>query len=253
MRKIKGLLLDLGGVLYQGGKPIPGAAEALEALAGSGTPVRFLTNSSRNSRTQVQRRLKQMGLGIPREQIFTAPLAIRDHLERHGLRPLLLVHPELECEFEGLDRENPDAVVLGDAGAAFTYARLNRAFRLLREGAVLLAVGQNRYFREQDGLSLDAGPFVKALEYASGTQALILGKPSRDFFLKAVEALGCEPAEVLMVGDDVESDVNGALAAGLQAALVRTGKYQEGDEEKMAQGSRGCFADLGELIRELFG
>ena len=80
---------------------------------------------------------------------------------------------------------------------------------------------------------LDAGPFVHALEYASGNKATVIGKPSRDFYLAAVRSVGCEPDETVMVGDDVEADVLGAVAAGLQGILVKTGKYRQGDEQKI--------------------
>jgi HAD superfamily hydrolase (TIGR01458 family) len=250
---IRGLLLDLSGTLYVGNELLPGVDSALQKLHISGMPVRYVTNTSRSTRRQVRDKLRNLGLDLPEEFIFTAPRAVYDYLRNHRLRPWLLVHPELECEFAGLDQDNPNAVVLGDAGPAFTYDRLNRAFRLLLGGARLLAVGDNRYFQEPDGLSLDAGPFVKALEYAAGTHALILGKPSREFFAEAVSHLDCRPAETLMVGDDVFADVKGALQAGLQGALVQTGKYRPRDEKHiLAEGGR-CYRDLAEAVNALLG
>ncbi len=248
--RVQGVLLDLSGTIYMENELIQGTREALETLHEKAIPVRYLTNSSRSTRRQVRDRLAALGLSIDEELILTAPRALRLYLEQRGLRPWLLVHPELECEFADLDQSDPNAVVVGDAGAAFTYVRLNHAFRLLLEGAALLAVGDNRYFRESGELSLDAGPFVKALEFASGTEALILGKPSTNFFLSAVKSLSCSPHEVLMIGDDLESDVNGALHCGLQAALVQTGKYRQGDEKNIAEG--GWFAaNLSEAVERI--
>ena len=126
-------------------------------------------------------------------------------------------------------------MLLGDAGEDFSYANLNRAFRLLMDGAPLLAMGNNRYFRDEDGLSLDIGPFVAALEYACDRPATVLGKPSAAFFRAAVETLGIEPAAAVMVGDDVLADVEGAFAAGLRGLLVRTGKYRPGDEDRITR------------------
>ena len=88
----------------------------------------------------------------------------------------------------------------------------------------------NRYFKETDGLSIDLGAFASCLEFASGRQAIITGKPSKDFYLQAVAHIECQPEEVLMVGDDVFADVAGALEAVVQGGLVKTGKYQQGDE-----------------------
>ncbi|MEJ2061412.1 MAG: TIGR01458 family HAD-type hydrolase, partial [Gammaproteobacteria bacterium] len=158
-----------------------------------------------------------------------------DYLQAHHLCPYLLVHPALESEFADMPGAAPDAVVLGDAGHDFTYERLNQAFRLLMAGAPLLAMGDNRYFREAEGLSLDIGPFKAALEYAADKQAVVLGKPAKAFFLEAVAALGCGPAETVMVGDDAPADVGGALRAGLSGILVRTGKYQSGDEARVGE------------------
>ncbi|MNE90361.1 putative hydrolase YutF [compost metagenome] len=93
-------------------------------------------------------------------------------------------------------------------------------------------MGDNRYFHSRGALRLDAGPFVRALEYAAGVRALILGKPSAEFFRGALAELGVDAEAALMIGDDVESDVLGAQRAGLQACLVQTGKYRGGDETK---------------------
>jgi HAD superfamily hydrolase (TIGR01458 family) len=143
-----------------------------------------------------------------------------------------LVDESLLEDLEGvfLTADHPDYVLVGDLGEGFTYDRLNAAFRLLVDGAQLLALQKNRYWRREDGLALDAGPFVAALEYASGKKAVVVGKPERDFFELALREMGLAPHEAAMVGDDAESDVAGAQAAGLQGFQVKTGKYHPGDE-----------------------
>jgi len=233
----RGVLLDLSGVLYAGDHALPGARQALERLPAAGLAVRYITNTTRSTRRETVERLAAMGLAVAESEVFSAPLAARSLIEQRGLRPLLIVHPRLEPEFAGLDTRDPNAVLLGDAGAAFTYARLNEAFRLLLDGAPLLAMARNRYFRDGEALSLDAGPFVAALEYAAGTQAEVIGKPSRAFFLAAAHDFGCRPGQVVVVGDDVEADVVGATAAGMQGILVRTGKYRSGDEALLPDGA----------------
>ena len=135
-------------------------------------------------------------------------------------------------DLEGVSftEDDPAYVLVGDLGENFTYARLNAAFRLLVDGAQLLALQKNRYWRREDGLALDAEPFVAALEYASGVSATVVGKPEESFFQLAVEDLGLEAHEVAMVGDDAEADVAGAQAAGLRGVQVKTGKYRPGEE-----------------------
>ncbi len=230
---INGVLCDLSGVLYVGDQPVAEAREAVISLAAAGLPIRFMTNTTRKSKREILSKLAGMGLDVADEDLFTPAVAARTHVKEQGLVPHLLIHPNLESELGDLAGSNPDAVLLGDAGPAFSYANLNHAFRILIGGAPLLAMGMNRYFRENGGLSLDMGPFVRALEYAADVQAIVLGKPAPTFYRAAVESLGLEPHEVAMVGDDYEADVDGALAAGLQAILVRTGKYRPGDEGRI--------------------
>jgi len=250
---IRGLLLDLSGVLYVGQEVLPGARRAVSALQKARVPMRFVTNTTRTPRRVLLDRLADMGLTVSPDLLFSAPRAARDHLQARGLTPYLVIHPDLAEEFRDFPRAGPDAVLLGDAGPAFTYERLNNAFRLLMDGAPLLAMGRNRYFRDAEGLSLDQGPFVAALEYATETEAVVLGKPARGFFDAAVASLGLSGGEVLMVGDDAEADVDGALAAGLQAALVQTGKYREGDEAAIRHAGARIFPDMAAVAEWVLG
>ena len=106
-----------------------------------------------------------------------------------------------------------------------TYARLNPAFRLLLEGAELVTLARNRYWKDHGGLMLDVGAFAAALEYGSGKTATLVGKPAPSFFAAALDSLGVAPSEAAVVGDDLESDVRGGQAAGMKGILVRTGKF----------------------------
>lgn len=249
---ISGILLDMAGVLYDGDTPIPGAVESLKTLRDAGMPLRLVTNTSRQSKHALLHQLRRLGFDVSENELFTATGALVAHLLHDRLRPLLLVHPKLDVEFHALDKDRPNAVVIGDAAERFTYDRLNGAFRLIIDGAPLLAIARNRYFRQADGLSLDAGPFVAALEYAAGTEAILFGKPAADFYQAALTDLGTSHAETAMIGDDVEADVNGALSLGLQAMLVRTGKYRPGDERRMTGGGT-CVADIGEAVEAVLG
>jgi HAD superfamily hydrolase (TIGR01458 family) len=244
---ICGVLLDLSGVLYVGEQVLPGALAATVRLREAGLAVRYVTNTTRSTRNEIVARLAAMGLDVPAGEVFTAPLAARGLLKERGLRPLLLVHPGLEEEFADLDTQQPNAVLVGDAGEDFTYQRLNEAFRLLINGAPLLAMARNRYFKDGEALSLDAGPFVAALEYAAGARAEVIGKPSPAFFHAAAADFGCPHDQVVVVGDDVEADVVGAVAAGMTGILVRTGKYRSGDETFMPDKAL-VSADIGEAV-----
>lgn len=244
------ILLDISGVLYQGDKVLPGAVGAVQRLREAGVTLRFVTNTSRKPASALLEKLEKMGFHPGEQELFTAPHAARRWLKEGGYRPLLIVHPDIESEFAPLDTSEPDAVLLADAEDGLNYANLDRAFSLLMEGAPLLAIGDNRYFHGGDRLHLDAGPFVKALEYAAGVEAHIAGKPSALFFEQAVADAGGDKGSTLMVGDDVQADVQGALNAGLEACLVKTGKYQACDEEVL-KGNYRLADSIRDLVSEL--
>ena len=159
-----------------------------------------------------------------------AALALRHCRERGHRSVRLLVADALLEDLDGLAQapsgQRVDAIVLGDLGDGFTGEVLNEAFRLLMDGAELVALQHNRYWRRADGLVLDVGAYSAALEYASGIEAVVVGKPAPAFFAAALGDLHAQPREAVMIGDDVEADVGGAIGAGLRGILVRTGKYR---------------------------
>ena len=174
-------------------------------------------------------RLQRLEMPVgARELVTPASLAV-EHCRRAGMqRVLLLMRDDVKQDLAGLTQveRGADAVIVGDLGEAFTYTVLDRAFRELLDGAALIALQKNRYWRTPDGLSLDVGPFVAALEYASARDAVVVGKPAEAFFATVLAELDVGPDAAVMVGDDIESDVGGAQRAGLTGVLVRTGKYR---------------------------
>lgn len=228
---IRGLLIDLDGVVYTGGVPVPGAREAISWLEREEYPFRFVSNTTRSSREGLSQRLEGMGLQIPPALIFTPAIAAAALVRQRGAsRILLLTTGDVHCDFEeaGLQqaREGAEVVVVGDAGDRFTYRAMNEAFRLVVDGVPFVALEKDRYWMDTDGLSLSAGPFVKALEYATGKRAALAGKPSKAFFRMALDSMGLRPGECAMIGDDARSDIAGAMDAGMAGLLVETGKFR---------------------------
>ena len=233
-----GYLLDLDGTLYHGGAAIPGAVQALAELRRRGKPFRLVTNTTTRSRAALVDRLVGYGFEARAEEIFTATLAGVSLARNAGYRSIAPFVPAGALEdmgalalsggTSGAPSAGPaDAVVLGDLGEGWTFALLQEAFEQLLSGAALVALSRDRYWSQGHRLTLDAGPFVAALEFASGKPAAVAGKPSAAFFDAAVASMGMPPSSVAMVGDDVWSDVDGAQRAGLQGWLVETGKFRK--------------------------
>ena len=228
--RTQALLLDLDGVLYVEDEPVPGAREAVADLREHGLALRFVTNTTSRPRRLILDRLRRLGFEVAAEELSTpAALAVAHCLGNDRRRAMLLVRDDVKEDFAELDEaaEEVDVVVVGDLGEAFGYDVLNRAFRHVMDGAELVALQKNRYWLRPEGLALDVGPFVAALEYATRREAVVVGKPSRDFFATILAGIPLAAADAAMVGDDIETDVGGALGAGLAGILVRTGKYRD--------------------------
>lgn len=230
---VDGLLIDIDGVLTLSWREIEGAAAAVGALRAADVPLRFLTNTTSITRAGIVQRLAAAGIETADDEVFTAPVATAAWIARHHPRARchLLNSGDLGDDLGALHvvpaEEPADVVVLGGAGPEFSYEALNRAVGLLLDGAALVAMHRNRYWRTDAGFALDTGAFVAALETAAGTTATVVGKPSAAFFATAVDALGVPASAVAMVGDDVENDVLAAQAMGLRGVLVQTGKYRD--------------------------
>src|SRR6266849_2113130 len=237
MTSIRGILLDIDGVLHVGMPPIVGAVDTLRCLEEHGYRTCFVTNTTTMARATLAQRLSKIGLPISEQQPITAPVATANYIRQHypGKRCWVLIKGDTIADFAGIQtvgagelasaRVHADIVVIGGAEELLTYQAMNAAFRMLMDGAVLLATHTNLYWRDSDGLRLDSGPYVYALELATGKHATVLGKPDRAFFEQALLSIGVKAAEAVMVGDDLESDVHGAQRAGLRGVLVCTGKH----------------------------
>jgi HAD superfamily hydrolase (TIGR01458 family) len=225
---VRGVLFDVDGTLLTNDRPIPGAPETLERLRARGISFRLTTNTSRRPRSAIADVLRDCGFTIEdREVLPPCVLARRRILESGRMRAAFLLPQAAREDFEGVveDEARPDWVVVGDIGRDFTWERLNRAYHWIQGGAGLLALHKNRVWDNGvDGVVLDAGPFVAALEHATGRPAELVGKPARPFFDLALADLGLQAGEVMVVGDDLDADCGGGAAAGCRTTLVLTGR-----------------------------
>lgn len=261
MERYRTYLLDLDGVVYRGEQVLPGARALVEWLDATGRQALYLSNNSFATPEEVAAKLTRLGMPRPEGRVLTAgEAAARAIAERFpGGRVFVLAVPAMErlIERAGLrsvwrdaaDEQRPDAVFVGlDRG--LSYARLSRGLRALLDGAAFVAVNRDRRLPVEDGFEPGTGSLVAALEWASGRQAEIIGKPAPGIVLAAMHALGAHPSEVLLVGDGLDLDIVAGHRAGVATALVLTG-LTDAEEARGATGERQpdlVFPDLSALL-----
>jgi HAD superfamily hydrolase (TIGR01458 family) len=263
---VRALLLDLDGVIVRAGEAVPGSVEAIRRLEQRRIPYRIVTNTSLVSRASLSRWAAKLGNEIPPERFQSALSASAAYARRAFVgEPLyVLASDDARTEFEGqrlLTHDEagvPDAraaaVIVGDSPEELTYENLNRAFRLVRNGARLIGMHRNPWWLTPDGPTMDSGAYVTALEFAASARASVIGKPSATFFSLAVDGLRQdvrgpgEPRlrrhEIVMVGDDIRTDVLAAQRAGLRGVFVLSGKHSLDDLEHLrSEGRRTRLPD----------
>ena len=226
------ILLDVDGVLHVSGEPIPGAAAAVNRLREVGHRLRFVTNNTTSSRAALAEELRSMGIQLEDEELQTTPRAAAKALA--GRSVLALTMPAIVADLEGIELvgDSPEVVLIGGAdetpetNSVFSYMNIARAFAEIDAGAELYSLHKNPWWQTARGPVLDGGAFVAALEYATGVDATVIGKPSASAFAAALAALDAEPELTWMVTDDLDQDVRGAQLFGMKTLLVRTGKFR---------------------------
>jgi HAD superfamily hydrolase (TIGR01458 family) len=247
------ILLDVDGVFHVSHEPIAGGAQAVKRLREDGHRLRFVTNSTTQTRAVLTEELRTMGIELDEEELQTTPRAAAATLA--GRRVLALTMHAIVGEFEGVELvgEDAEAVLVGGAdetpetNLVFSYMNLARAFHELEAGAELYCLHRNRWWQTKNGPALDAGAFVAGLEYAAQTEAIVLGKPSTAYFEAALKALDADAGMTWMVGDDIESDIAGGQAHGLRTILVRTGKFRPDAVEASRTRPEGIISSIAQL------
>ncbi len=280
---VRGLLLDLDGVLVLKGAAVPGAPEALAALERVGFPYLVVTNTSLVSRATLARWGRSVGFATPADRFQSALTASAELAGREfaGRPVYVITSDDARAEFDGLavldaaavdaalaEGRDVAAVILGDSPDQLTRETLNRAFRLVLRGAVLVGMHRNPWWLTPEGPTLDAGTFLVGLEWATKRKARTVGKPDPAFFRVAAERMATgasargEPRllrhHLAMVGDDVFNDIGGGRRAGLRTVFVRTGKHGDAELAEAARGARGYRPDavapsIAEVVAALVG
>ncbi|KAF5295498.1 hypothetical protein FQR65_LT10486 [Abscondita terminalis] len=249
---LKTVLIDLSGTLHIENEAIPGAIDALNRIRTAKLGIKFVTNTTKESRNFLYNRLTKLGFQLQPDEIHSSLGAAKSLIINRNLRPILLLAPEAMEDFVGLECEALDkvnAVVIGLAPTEFHYDRLNQAFRCILGGAQLIGIHAGKYYKREDGLALGPGCFVKGLEYSTQSKAELVGKPNPTFFESALA--GTLPEQGVMIGDDVQDDIEGAMKVGMKGFLVKTGKYRPGDEFKISSPPTAVFSSFSEAVDEI--
>ena len=236
MEKIKALLIDLDGTIYQNGQLIDNVLSTIKQLDRRKIPYRFITNSTTKSRQTICSYLGSLGLNITESSIYTTLYSASNYCLNNNISNIKLISPtdNLKCDLNGLHLvdSNPEAIILGDLSNNFNYDILNDIFLDLLSGAKLIALHKNRYCLNNNKIALDLGPFIALLEFATNKKAIIVGKPNKTLFNMASRDFNISNSNIGVIGDDVEADIKGAQDTDMMGILVKTGKYIEKEVKK---------------------
>lgn len=252
---IKAVIADMDGVLWRGDVPLPGLIEFFELLCARGLPFALATNNSAKSPADYVAKLERMGvLSIREEQIITSGTASISYMQARysagtrvyvlggdGLRKILT-----DAGFT-VSEDGADVVVVGFA-PQLTYERLKKATLLIRGGADFIGTNPDPSIPTPEGLAPGAGSIIAAVKTATDCEPIIIGKPHPPMFEAALRLLGTSPAETLMIGDRLTTDIEGAQQVGLRTALVLTGVTTRDELAVSPIKPDGVFEDLVELI-----
>jgi NagD protein len=230
----KGFLIDMDGVIYRGPELIPGAAEFIASLRRSRIPFMFLTNNSQRTRRDVAMKLTRMGVAVEDKHIFTCAMATARFLasqKPHGTAFVIgeggLLNALHSNGYAIVDR-SPDYVVVGE-GRTLSFEMLEQAVQMVLDGAKLIATNLDPNCPTNSGTRPGCGAIVSLIEKATGIQAFSVGKPSPVMMRMARKELGMATSETIMIGDTMETDIQGGVQMGYKTILVLSGGSKRED------------------------
>lgn len=267
LQSAKGFIFDMDGVLYRGNTTLPGVEDLFNALTLRGIPFLLATNNSMATPAAYVRRMASMGVTVGEADIQTSATATRDFLVDDEDTPddaviLTVGMPALGeqlsmgTSFRILRDDEPAAeanLVVAGLDLTFTYDKMKRAADAIENGARFIATNSDDRLPTETGYQPGAGAIIASIERATHVSPVVVGKPEPLMMIKGVERLGCEPAEAVMVGDRLDTDIAAAYRAGLMTALVLTGVSTRQHLAKAEVLPDYVFADLPALLQGLVG
>lgn len=251
----QGFIFDLDGVIWSGETLINGVDEAIKKLRKQGKTILFLTNNASKSRREYAEKLSGFGINASVSEIVTSGHVTAEYLKKkYGGSKIFVVgmnglREELKLSGHSIVLEDPDFVVVG-MDESFTYEKLNKAFELIHYGnARLIAANDDRVAVRGEKLVPVAGSILASIEHATGVKALVCGKPYEPMIDFILGKVGLPKNKVLMVGDNLETDIAFGQQAGVKTALVLTGMHSRADARKSKVKPDYILNNTGELLK----
>ncbi|MBD3261439.1 MAG: HAD-IIA family hydrolase [Candidatus Altiarchaeales archaeon] len=238
IKEAGGFLFDMDGVIWRGDSLFPGAEKVVQKIRGEGKKILFVTNNASKTRKHFQRKLGSMGITVSEGELINSAYAASHYIAREQGPSKIHV-----LGSEGLGKEllnlghtlverGADFVVTGHTTECCWIDLRNALWNIHYDGAKFIACNADRTADHGEGLIPAAGAFMKALEYSSNTKPTVVGKPSKPVYDLALEILGLSKQECVMVGDNLETDVKGAVDNQIFSVLVETGVHDKADFDR---------------------
>jgi HAD superfamily hydrolase (TIGR01458 family) len=234
---IKGVIIDLEGTLIDGNEPLPGSIDFINTLSAKNIPFNIITNRVSKTPLQMAEMINGMGFSVSNQQIVNPFIVLNKYLQKHSIRSFYFVGPEYlekQIEMNNVYCNNPEYVILCDFEYInCDYHLLNKIYNYIINGSEIIATSYSNYYYRNNEYRLDTGSFTKMYEMLSGKEAILMGKPSKEIFDCALKQMNVNKDEAIIIGDDILTDIDGGNKGGIKTVLVKTGKYKNGDEDKI--------------------
>lgn len=234
-----GLLIDMDGVVYGGDTLIPGADIFINGLVTNNVPFMFMTNNSQRTPLEVVRKLKKLGITVTEKHVYTSAMATGKFLQSQipGGTAYVLGEGGLLTSLHNhgitLVDTDPDFVVLGE-GRNFTLEMVQRAVDMILAGAKFITTNRDPSPKKKGWNNLGIAATTAMIEEATGVKAFVVGKPGPVMMRSARKALGLETAETTIIGDTMDTDIQGGVQMGYKTILVLSGITKQEDFKKYA-------------------
>lgn len=255
LRKKKGFICDMDGVIYLGNQLLPGVREFVNWLNENGKQFLFLTNSSERSPKELRQKLQRMGLDIDEEHFYTSALATAAFLKKQapGCTAFVIGAPGLLNALYDvgvtMNDVDPDYVIVGET-ASYNYEVITKAVRLVLNGARLIATNSDLTGPTEFGIAPACRSLVAPVELATGRKAYFMGKPNPLMMRTGLHLLGVHSEEAAMVGDRMDTDVIAGMESGLATVLVLSGCTSRADINDYPYRPTYILNGVGEIVAE---